>query len=181
MNIHRISPNDPNKNLGKAYNQAMQIIPDGDWACITDLDVLFLTPDAGNIIYNYASQIKEPQNCFLTCFTNRIHPLAKDQLLNAIVNEDDSMKNHIMIAEEQKKHLYKTSVTKGSISGLLMLMHKDFWKQIQFNEDNKCLGVDSDLVKRTRSQGKQILRMDGLYVWHTYRLTLGINYKGHLI
>lgn len=181
MQVHRISPNNPDKNLGKAYNYAIQAIPDNDWVCVTDLDILFLTPDAGNILHGYASLFANPSQQVLTCYTNRIHPLAKDQLLGGVVNEDDSIKNHIKIAEEQKQLLYELSMTNSGISGFLMLMHKSLWKEIPFNEDNKCLGIDTDFVKRVRSAGKDILRMDGLYVWHTYRLIQGINNKNHLL
>ncbi len=64
---------------------------------------------------------------------------------------------------------------------MLMLLSKKAWKENPFTEDLKCLGVDSEISIRLREQGKTILRMDGLYVWHTYRLMNGIRDKQHLL
>lgn len=180
MQVHIISPNDPNKNLGKAYNEAIQMIPDDDWVCITDLDVLFLTPDAGNILYEYANRHDKE---ILNCYANRIHPRSVQQLLNGTVNEDSDIKHHIELAEKQKSQLYKTTRinTKQPISMILMLIKKSTWKETKFPELGKCLGVDTEFFRILDKKDIPVLRMDGLYVWHTYRLTQGINNKDHLL
>ena len=178
--VHIITPYSVDKNLGKAYNVAMALIPDNDWACILDYDVMLLTPDAGQILNNYAEMFDGDNDVrMLTCFTNRIHPMSK-QLFGSVVNDNSDIKNHISIAESRKEYLYQTTEL-DVFSGFLMLIKKQWWEEQQFTEDLKCLGVDSDYRERLAGRGKKTLRMDGLYVWHTYRIMNGIRDKRHLL
>lgn len=178
MNVHICTPFRLDKDLGKAYNEAMQRIPDGDWACLIDYDVQLLTPDAGAILHRYASMY--PKAGVLTCFTNRISPLSHMQLIDGTVNDNPDMKYHIGVAELQRERLYDVSIINRDISGFLMLVSKDVWRRHPFPELGKPLGVDTTWNRIIRSAGLKILRMDGLYVWHTYRLMNGIHDKKHL-
>ncbi len=177
MNVHICIPYSIEKNLGKAYNDTMQRIPDGDAACFIDYDVQMLTPDAGKIIHDYANLY--PSN-LLTCFTNRVHPLAKMQLLNGQVSDNTDIKHHIELAEKQKENLYQVSEVKNWIAGMLMVLSKEFWLKHPFPENGKCLGVDTTYSRDLRRRGYKILRMDGLYVWHSYRIINGIKNVNHL-
>lgn len=174
--INFISPYRTDKNLGKAYNEAMSIIPDGDWACITDYDVLALTSDFGRILEEYTK--KYPYAGILTCFTNRIGD--PQQQLNGI-DDNDSILHHIKIAERQKENLFDVTELHAPISGFLMLIKKETWNSINFSETGKCLGVDNDFSIRVYNAGLGIYRMNSVYVWHTYRLSNGIKDKNHLI
>jgi hypothetical protein len=178
MKVHIIKPFDTEKKLGRAYNEAMRLLPDEDWACLCDLDTMFLTPDAGTILHEYA-KIYDFAG-MLTCFTNRIHPLQPDQLLDGTISQDANVSSHIEIAEKQKAHLYKVTVIDHIISGFLMMVSKRTWNETKFTETGKCLGVDNTFSANIRARNKDILRMDGLYVWHTYRLKNGITDKSHL-
>jgi hypothetical protein len=178
MKIHICIPYSIDKKLGKVYNQAMSQIPDGDSACLMDYDVQLLTPDAGKIIHEYAN--KYPHN-LLTCFTNRVHPNAKPQLLNEVLSEDTDIRTHIALAEEQKKHLYKVTPIKQWIAGMLMIVPKSLWLKYPFPETGKCLGIDTYYSKMILRRGVEILRMDGIYCWHSYRLMNGIFDKKHLM
>lgn len=179
MNVHIIKPYSIDKNLGKAYNDAMRLIPDDDWACIMDYDTMFLTPDCGVILHNYVINYSFAD--VFTCYTNRIHPLAKDQLYGNHVSDDARINHHIGIAEKQKEKLYQVTPINDAISGFLMMISKSTWDQIKFTDNGRCLGVDNDFSLRVLSDGGNILRMDGLYVWHTYRLKNGIKDKTHLV
>lgn len=177
MQIHITAPYRLDKDLGLAYNEFMKLLPDDDFACFIDYDVMLLTHDAGAILHGYAERFPD---ALLTCFTNRISPLAKPQLFNGIVNDDGDIKHHIAIAELQKSRLYIATEINQDISGFLMLLSKRTWLKHRFQERGKPLGVDTYYGRQIRAAGVKILRCDGLYVWHTYRLTNGINYKGHL-
>ncbi len=178
--IQVVTPYSLEKNLGQAYNEAFQNCPDDQWLCVTDWDVMFLTPDAISILHGYARLY--PETGIFTCWTNRIHPGTTNQLLGGIVNEDDSIRNHIKIAEQQRStDLYKAIPIYKVISGFLMMINKKTWNEIKFSEDMKCLGVDNDYSKKVLDSGKSILCMSGLYVWHTYRLINGIKDKSHLL
>lgn len=179
MRVHVCSPFRTDKNLGKAYNEAMNLLQDDDWACLVDMDTCFLTPDAGPILQEYATQ--NPNAGILTCFTNRVSPFSKRQLLNGSFSECTDFTQHIKLAEDQKKFLYSTTPINRDISGMLMMIRKSFWIQYPFPEDAKCLGVDTYYGRRIRESGHSILRMNGLYIWHTYRLSTGIKDKSHLL
>jgi len=174
--IHILTPYSTEKNLGKAYNNSVNLIPDGDWVCVTDYDVMFLTPDCGVILQEYVN--KYPDTGIFTCLTNRIHPLANDQLLNT-VSENTDIKYHISLANEQKKQLYQVKDINHPISGFLMMFSKETWKKSKFTEDKKCLGVDN-FFSQSVLKFKPIRVMLGLYVWHTYRIN-NITDKSHLL
>lgn len=179
MTIHTITPFRIDKNLGKSYNETMALIGDDDWCCLKDADTCFLTPDYGNILYEYANQNKDAG--LLTCLTNRISPLSTQQLFHGRISDNPDMRYHINIAEQQKKYLYKTTVINRDISGMLMLLSKKAWTEHKFSEDGKCLAVDTEYNRRIREAGKEMLLMCGLYLWHSYRLNKPIHNKLHLL
>lgn len=174
--IHIITPYSLDKKLGVAYNEAMRLIPDGDSACLMDYDTQFLTPDFGHILSEYSSL---HQNSVLTCYTNRIHPLSP-QLLNGSINDDSDIRNHINMAEKQKEKLYQVKQI-DIMSGFLMVVPKLIWNKVKFNEELNLLGVDSDYRQKLNAEGVPILLMEGLYIFHTYRIMNGIKDKSHLL
>ncbi|HTD94611.1 MAG TPA: hypothetical protein VK644_12385 [Chitinophagaceae bacterium] len=179
MQVHISIPYRTDKNLGKAYNEAMARIPDGDAACFIDYDVQLLTPDAGAIIQKYAEIYPD---ALLTCYTNRISPLSARQLLLGIVSEDPDIRNHIRLAECQRNlNAYNVTPIIRDISGFLMVIPKSLWQEHPFDDNGACLGVDTYYGRKIRAAGKQILRMDALYVFHAYRLLQGIGNKTHLL
>lgn len=178
MQVHICSPYSLEKNLGKAYNETMQFLPDDWWACFHDIDTLFLTPDCGVILHEYAKQ--NPDAGILTCFTNRISPLSSKQMLQGMISEISDIKHHIHLAEVQRNLLYSTREINRDISGMLMMVSKATWKEYPFPEDRLCLGVDTVYGRTIRAAGKKILRCNGLYIWHTYRIMKGISHKEHL-
>jgi GT2 family glycosyltransferase len=176
--IHIKIPFAEDKNLGWAYNQAFDNVPESDWVCLIDHDVLFLTPDAINLMYEYVRSF--PETGIFTCFTNRIHPLSVEQLLNGQVSENFSIDFHTQLAYNQKRFGVTVTEIKHVISGFLMLVSKQTWEKIKFPEHGKCLGVDNLFSQGVLNEGKKIYRMDSLYVWHSYRMTNGITNKDHL-
>lgn len=182
MRVFIRTPYSVEKNLGKAYNEEMAMIPDGDAACFIDGDVCFLTHDYGQILNDYANAHPD---AVLICQTNRIHELAKYQ--NANMPEAD-IKECIRHAEYLRNNPH--SVTKvpvsGSISGFLMVIPKSVWSKYKFSEVNtfkpgqpNLLGVDNYWTNLIRANGVEILRMEKLFVWHTYRILN--NSKDHLL
>lgn len=178
MKIHVVTPFALDKNLGKAYNEAFERCPEEDWLCITDHDVLFLSPNSIKILHQYA--LIYPKVGLFTCRTNRIHPLAVNQLHF----EDPSGIDSIKFWQEEAQGLENklpqfTEVTK-EISGFLMMISKRTWNEVKFRETGECLGVDNAFCWDLISKGKSIYIMEALLVWHTYRLN-NIKDKTHLI
>lgn len=179
MKVKIITPYSVEKNLGKAYNEEISRLKENEWACLCDIDICFLTPDAGVILEQYAMRF--PDAGILTCYTNRVSPLSHMQLLSGTVDNSSDIKGHMILAEKQKRFLYQATEIKRDISGMLMMISRRFWEQFKFREDLKCLGVDTEYNRQIRMAGKTIYRMDGLYVFHIYRLATGIHNKTHLL
>lgn len=179
MIVHDIVPFDLDKNLGAAYNREMALIPAGHWACLRDADTMFLTHDYGNILHGYVERY--PHAGILTCFTNRISTLSDAQLLNGTLSEVTDIRFHQQLAESQKIKLYEATPINKIISGFLMMIKKETWEKIKFSDTGKCLKVDNVFSRRILEADKSIIRMDGLYVWHSYRLKHGIFNREHLL
>lgn len=173
--IHHCTPYRIDKNLGKAYNDAMSIIGNNDWMCFRDIDTMFLLPEQPAMIEQYVELFSSAG--LLTCYTNRIHPLSQ-QLLNQ-VSEDDAIRKHMRVAEQQALIGYNVTELTKHISGFLMVISKKTWNELPFPETDQALGVDTLYWQRLVRAGKKILRMDSVYIWHTYRLN-NINDKSHL-
>lgn len=172
------TPYSTEKNLGRAYNHEMSMIPDGDAACFIDGDTMFLTPNYGHILNQYHEAYPD---AVLTCWTNRIHQLAKAQLRDDIRSSD--IRDHLSVPQG----FTTATPIDGPISGFLMVVPKSVWANNRFTEVNvyrpdepNLLGVDNEFTNKVRKAGVRVLRMDGLYVWHTYRLMSDGKDKSHL-
>lgn len=175
--LYVIEPYSLNKNLGEAYNDHIRHYSADDWLCIKDVDTTFLTPDAVRHIHEYTQLY--PDTGLFTCFTNRV--ANREQLLGGLISNVEGMKTHLRIAINQKRYLYEYKELVKPISGFLMVVKKSTWDEIKFSEDMMCLGVDNDYHNRLVSAGKSVRRMNGIYVWHTYRLLVGKSNKSHLV
>lgn len=176
MKVHILKPYSIEKKLGVAYNEEMSRLPEDDWACLMDYDTMFLTPDCGYILHEYAKLL--PDAGLLTCYTNRIHPKADQQLLHGVSDNFDA-KFHAQLAYNQKRELFKFTELKREVSGFLMMVSKKTWNEIKFDEFHNCLAVDNEYCWALFNAGKKIYRMDGLYVFHLYRPN-DITDKSHL-
>lgn len=175
MRVHIMKPYALDKNLGRAYNEAMAIIPEGDWACLMDYDTMFLTPDCGRILHQYAT-LYESVGLF-TCWTNRIgNP---NQIFPDMADVVD-IREHILRAEDRISYNYITYINEP-VSGFLMMLSKSTWNKIKFDESGKCLGVDNDYSRRILEAGMRIVRMEAMYVFHIYRMKQGVKNKLHLL
>ena len=175
--IHYTTPYRTDKDLGRAYNETMSLCAnDYTHVCLMDGDVMFLTPNWGTIIEEYVALYPD---AVLTCRTNRIHHLSKQLLWN---DPPHSIIELIKIANGATDLRTVTPIIPGEgMSGFLMVVPVALWQQIPFKQGIGCLGVDSQFRIDVHAAGKEILIMDGLLVWHTYRLATGVNDKTHLV
>lgn len=183
-----IIPYSTEKNLGKAYNEAMALAPDDSHVCLRDGDTCWLTPDYGVHIAEY---VRLHPNAVLTCWTNRINEKAAQQYKGwkELLRNNSDIKIHIELAESLKTNFYKITPLYGFVSGFCLIVPKSVWNNHKFSETQvysdrgptNMLGVDNDFTNRIRAAGIPVLRMDGIYIWHTYRLLTGDNNKSHLL
>ena len=94
-----IVPYSTEKNLGKAYNEAMALLPEGSHACFRDGDTCWLTPDYGQHLAEY---VRLYPNAILTCWANRINERSEQQMPN--VRDITDFRTHIEISENQKAY-----------------------------------------------------------------------------
>ena len=172
------TPYDKTKNLGAAYNYYMNLVPEDSSACLMDGDTCFLVPDFGNIIEDYSAAYPES---VLTCKTNRIHRSSR-QLDGGQMDENCNMRDLIKKAEA-RKHLRSVEEIKPGegLSGFLLVVPKKIWKVIPFIENGGCLGVDSQFRIDLHYAGIKTYIMEGLLVFHQYRLLNSHLNTAHLV
>lgn len=181
--IYDITPYSIEKNLGLAYNQAIEGLPDGAHVCLRDGDCCWLTPDYGVILSEY---VRMYPDAILTCWTNRINPKAEQQF--RCDRECSDMKYFLERANALAKDPLSVTQIEGFVSGFCLVFSKELWSKYKFTEKQfyedrgpyNLLGVDNEFTNRVRAAGVRVLRMDNLLMWHTYRLLTGDNNKSHL-
>jgi len=172
MNIWYNIPWSSEKDLGKAYNDFMRLIPNDDYACFIDRDAMFLTPFYGKQLIDIVNANKD---CgIFVAKANRIgcqwqrEPKMWDEL---------DMGKHIQKATELFTTKYDecTEVSTPPIGGnylggFLMLVSKKVWEKVGgFKEGIGMLGVDNELHYAAQRHNEKILLMNGVYLYHWYR------------
>jgi GT2 family glycosyltransferase len=140
---------------------------------------MYLTPNTPNLIDDYVSKYAMSDVGIFTCFTNRVGN--REQVYANSQRDNDEITTWIKVATALEHQPMKVKQLKTPISGMLMVIAREVATKIKFNEDLKCLGVDTDFSQRVLDAGYSILRMDTVLVWHTYRLLNGVNNKKHLV
>ena len=180
MKIYYFTPYSLNKNLGAAYNEYMRLLPcDDDYACFIDADAMFLNPLFGTQINTIITN--NPNVGMFTAVTNRVgNPR---QCYKNKISKDANIIHHKDISSLLcKKSPYRLSKIDYPISGHLMIIQKKVWNHFHFNEDLKILGVDNDISNRLLNAGYKIYLMQGVYLFHYYRLNEGgHSFKNHLL
>lgn len=180
--IQYFTPYSLEKNLGKAYNEAVNLLPnDEDWACLLDGDTSFLCPNYGVQI---AAIIKKYENNseigLFTCVTNRTNN--PYQRLNGVLSENADMKHHLELAKEIQKEYYDNIIEiPRTISGHLMLFKKKVWASVGGFDEGGILKVDNKFSRKILLSNRKIYLMRGVYIFHVYRLLTGKKDKSHLL
>lgn len=181
LNIYYFTPYSTTKNIANEYNKYIETVPnDDDWICLLDADIMFLTPDYGSQIHEIVTKHKDTIGMF-TCLTNRVG--SPWQCYEGYISENDSIRNHRAIAKYVREK-YQNQICRiiYPISGYFMLFSKKTWREVgKFNESLGMLGVDTDFSQKIMRNKKHIALIQGLYVFHYYRLVEGIEHKKHLL
>lgn len=174
MNLLVATAFDPDRNLGKAYNEIIDthVGYTGDWSgwiCFIDHDAMWTTRSWYSQLQ--AAIAANPDAGMITAVTNRIGN--RRQIAPGAPASHD-MRDHFKFGEAlAAKHGSATiDVTEGApISGVVMAVNS--LSEIRFRDG--FFGVDNCMHWDLRDGGKKILMMPGLYVYHWYRG----NGKGH--
>lgn len=165
VRIHYSNPWSSDKNIGRAYNEFCARVPENDWICLQDGDVMYLTDFWGKQIEDIIKL--NPQYALIGCYTNRL--ASPHQCYNGEFSENTDLIHHMEIAERLYKDHYADveHIHKG-IAGMFMLFPKKTWLKHRFRENTNAF--DSFFSKEVLKAGGKIGLAKGLYVLHRYRL-----------
>jgi hypothetical protein len=160
--IRYVTPFALDKNIGKAYNEAISELPDDCFVVLRDGDTMFLTTEWGNQIEQI---IKYNQDYdVITCMTNRIG--VRECLLYSEFM-DKPIEKQIEIAQtcwlDHKADVKQTLVAPG----MLMIFHKSTWAKHKFRENS--IIFDRQFSNDVIRSGGKIGVAKGLYIFHLYR------------
>jgi len=178
MSIFYFVPYSLEKNIGKAYNQYMSLLPnDNDWGVLMDGDTMFLTFDWGHAISEVINKL--PDAGIITCYTNR---LAKNKVQRYGEDSTDIILHRAIAKKLDKKFRGSYRKINQRVSGFFMAIKKKTWREVgKFPEmPNRILDIDGLFSNKILQAGKYIYIMRGMYKLHYYRMAEGPKYKDHL-
>jgi hypothetical protein len=163
MQIFTMMPFSTEMNLGKAYNEAMALLPENAWACFLDHDAIWTTREWYRQIAEAIRTV--PDAGALTAVTNRI--AAPWQQVGDPDNHD--MAHHRRFGAERLKirTLLDVTDTKG-FGGCVIVLSKRAWQRVRGFVDG-ILCVDHKMHFALRDAGLRIWLMENLYVYHWRR------------
>ena len=156
-----MTPFDLDKNLGRAYNNALALLPEDGWACLMDHDMMFTTP-------NWYAQLQEaiayaPQGTF-TAVTNRI--ASPWQRAEEVDRKNNDVQYHRKVGQARlrRRALLDISDSNG-FGGVIICLSKATWRQVGgFADGLYC--VDHSLFYKLRALELPSYLIEGLYVYH---------------
>lgn len=155
------------KNIGKANNDFIELLPDDAWVCITDADAMFLNPDFGTRIEKAIERYGNEYS-LIGCLTNRIGGL--HQCYDGKFSEDMDVRNHFEIASGELEE----KIVEGGVAGFCMIFSKETWKKVGGFKEN-TIKADTEFNKDIKKIGGKCGVYHGLYMFHGYRIWA----KGH--
>jgi len=162
--IQAFIPYADDRNLGRACNQAMSLLPDDGWGCILDHDVMFTTSEWHRQL-SLAIRI-QPEGCF-AAMTNRIKcPFQQAEVDRK--NHDYAYHRSIGTRLLANEGLLDVTDSERTPSGFLMLMSKRAWIGAgQFPEGLHYM--DRMMWLALKASGRRVFIIEGLYLYHWHR------------
>jgi len=165
--LYPMQPYSLTMNYGAALNEAMELIPEGAWACFLDHDAAWTTRDWYRQILE-AIAFRPAAGLFTAC-TNRIAP----RWQQAGERDCHDMAVHRKFGQqraERHRSLLDATDTKG-IGGVVLVISKSNWRAMGgFADGMRC--VDHLAHFAQRDLGHHVYVIESLYVYHA-RLTSG--------
>jgi len=169
QNIIHAIPWNTSKNIGKSYNEIINLIQENDWVCFLDGDAVHTTNFFGSRIEE--TVCNNPDYSMFTCYTNRVW--CSWQIAPDVDIASNDQKYHREFGESlwQKNQTKVIDVTfeKDPMSGVLVLINKKTWKIVGGFIEQGMMTVDNDMFYKIRKNNMKTGLMTGIYVQHWYR------------
>jgi hypothetical protein len=181
MKVWYSNPYSVEKNIGKALNDFCAMIPDDDFICLQDGDIMYLTSEWGRQI-EHVARTAGKRYSLMGCLTNRLgRPI---QRYKGEFSENFDIKHHALIAKELETNHWgevEDITRKKRIAGMFMLFPKKLWNRIKFQEN--CIDFDDRFCQDILNAKGKLGLMKGLYVFHLYRCFSEVPHRdrSHLI
>lgn len=162
LKVFYSSPFRSDKNIGKANNDFIELLPDDAWVVISDADMMYLNSDFGTRIERIINDFGEKYD-LIGCLTNRIG--SSHQCYEGKFSDNTDISYHYNIAQKQLPHEIKD----GGVAGFLMIFSKKTWKKVGgFVE--KQITADTLFNRAITKSGGKTGVYQGMYVFHQYRI-----------
>jgi GT2 family glycosyltransferase len=177
VKIWFFTPYDTDKNLGKAYNEYCRLVPESDWICLMDGDCMFLNSNFGHIATQYIKSY--PKTALFIPVVNRVGK--NSQCYGDKISQDPDIRHHKKIADKCSKKIEVKNMNHIRLPSMpCFLFSKKLWTTVGgFDETGRILGVDVRFSQKAMKVG-DCLRMNGLYMFHYYRLNEGVRSLDHV-
>lgn len=155
------------RNLGKAHNDAMSLLPEDGWGCLLDHDVMFTTREWHRQLT--AAVLKRPEGCFCAV-TNRIQ--CPYQNVPGVDMKNHDMWYHREIGRQRLQQfpveLEDVTEEPRTPAGFLMCLSKQAWRDAGGFPDGLHL-MDKRMWTALKLVGRRIYLIPGLYLYHWHR------------
>jgi glycosyltransferase involved in cell wall biosynthesis len=159
------NPWSSDKNIGKALNDFCATVPNEDWICLQDGDMMFLTPDWGKQIEDVV-RLHGSKYALFGATTNRLGRTT--QRYKGEFSNNHDVKYHAEVAKDLANNHWGEVSQADMIAGMVMLFPKTLWNKVKFKENTAAF--DDDFSKDIKRKGYKMAVMKGLYVYHLYRI-----------
>jgi len=156
-------------NLGRAYNEAMALLPDGAWGILLDHDMMLTTR-------SWFRQFEEaiaflPDAGAFVAVTNRIDAVWQRAQEANRDNHDIGYHTAIGLERVKRRSLLDITGTKG-FGGVCFALSKAAWSDAGGFADG-LLCVDHSIHFGLQRAGRRVYLHEGLYVYHRRRAFVG--------
>ena len=160
-------PYGDDRDLGRAHNEFMEMLPEDGWGCLLDHDVMFTTREWHRQLS--AAVAEKPEGTF-TCVTNRVK--CPFQNVPGISMKTHDMWYHREIGFNRLRdfggQLRDVTGSSRTPAGLMMMMSKKAWREAG-KFPSGLHYMDRTMWTALRMTGRHIYIIEGLYLYHWHR------------
>lgn len=168
--ILTMMPYASDRNLGRAYNEAMAILPEDAWAVFLDHDAMHTTREWYRLIEEAVAFL--PDAGAFVAVTNRIDAAWQRATETDPENHDIGYHTRIGLERLKRRTLLDITETKG-FGGVCFAVSKAAWRQLPTGFADGLLCVDHSLHFGLQRAGRSVYLLENLYVYHRRRAFVG--------